>query len=376
MNRLSVAIDDITLVLRAYTQIKVYRAASSGGVYSEITDGSTRIVIIPENTVYSYIDDTGTATHWYKTSYYNPSPEAESALSSARQSGSEVQKLGYTFRNYAPPTGEWGKVLTADDMRYTYLFGIDAVASDTAESTWMDEQFDSAVDFAVAEFERYLTIDIYKRVYKTNPADTLIQSKYWREGVDYTDEEDPYEFIPEEWRNFGFLQLRHYPIISIERGIMYSQVKTQVIDLLGANWVRLDKPIGQIAMFPKGGYAYGPFAVGMMPWRMLGTRYPEGFEFDYTTGYKTADRVPDDLRVVIGKLAAIDVLSKIGDGILYGVGSMSVSLDGLSESYGSTLSGDAGLFAPRIKKYTEDIQLWLTRNRYKFGPVPMSFVGV
>lgn len=376
MNRISIVVDDIDLVLQQYTQIKVYRATSQTGAYSEITDPSTRIAIIPENTIYYYIDNAGTTAHWYKTSYYNPAGPVESDLSSPRRGGTEAEKIGYSFRNYTPPAGEWGKVITADDMRYFYLFGIDAVASDLNESTMPDEQLDYIVELALAEFERYLGIDIRKRVYKTRPDASLVRGRVWRSGVDYTHEEEPYDFMPEEWQNFGFVQLRHYPIISMERAKLYSQVSTEIIDLLGKNWVRLQKDVGQVQMFPQGGYAYGPYAVGMMPWRILGSKYPNGYQFDYTTGYPTSDYIPDDLRNCIGKLAAVQMLATIGDGILVGFGSGSVSLDGLSESFSSTLGGGKGYFAARIEQFTKEITDWLAMNRRKYGPIPMSFVGV
>ena len=376
MNRLSIVVDELELVLATYSVIKVYRATTAGGAYSEITDSSTRIPIIPESTVYSYTDASGTTLHFYKTSYYNPDTDVESEMSTPRQGGTEVDKIGYSFRNYAAPPNEWGKAITADDMRYYYFWGIDVIANDVGASAPADEQFDYMVDLAVAEFEKTLGIDIRKRVYKTAPASNLIRSKYWRAGVDYTDEEDMYDFIPEEWQNFGFLQLRHYPIISIERGKLYSQVHTEVIDLLSNNWLRVQKELGQLQMFPKGGYAYGPYAVGMMPWRILGSKYPQGYEFDYTTGFSSSDFIPDDLRNVIGKFAAIQAMANIGDGMLLGMSSMSVSLDGLSESIGTTLGGGKGLFAARIEQYAKDIDRWIVMNKRKYGPIPMGFLGV
>lgn len=377
MNRLSITVEELGMVLAQYDQIKVYRATSYGGTYSEITDATTRIPILPETPVYFYIDSSGGTSHWYKTCYFNSSTLLESDFSAPRQGGTEAEKIGYSFNNYSPPPGEWGKLVTADDMRYTWMFGIDAVASDTAQSEWTDEQFDYQVEAAIGDFEAFLDIDIRKKVYKTNPADTLVRGRFWRNGVDYTHEDDPYDFLPEEWRNNGFIQLRHCPVISIERAIMYSQVKTQIIDLLTNNWVRLNKQAGNVQLFPKSGLMYGPFAVGAYPWRLLGTHYPEGFEFDYTTGFPSADFVPEGLREVVAMWACIKALNTIGDGLLAGFSSQSVSLDGLSESFSSTQSATSAYFGARIVQYTKAIDTWLQRNRYKYGRGPsFGFVGV
>ena len=71
---------------------------------------------------------------------------------------SQHVKTGYTFDNFIVPQGEWGELLTADDMRYTWLFGVDLTATNGQEAS--DEQLKTTVDFALAEFEAYLGIDI------------------------------------------------------------------------------------------------------------------------------------------------------------------------------------------------------------------------
>ena len=239
MIRLSIVVDDISLVLETYDRIKVYRSSSEDGVFVEISDAVTRPALIPEDVVYYYNDATGDNTHWYRTSYYHSTTFAESPQSAARQGGTEVEKIGYSFKNYSAPPSEWGKILTADDMRYTYMWGIDATASDIAETSFEDEQFDFYIEDALADFEKELTIDIRKKVYKTNPESSLIRGPEWREGVDFTDYEDPYSFDPAHWQNFGFLQLRHYPIQSVERAVMINVVGGDLIDLLDKSWVRI-----------------------------------------------------------------------------------------------------------------------------------------
>ncbi|MBW1995100.1 MAG: hypothetical protein JRI77_11730, partial [Deltaproteobacteria bacterium] len=356
MNRLMIDVDNLAQVLKYYDKIKVYRADSEEGTYEEITDENTRITLEEEQEVYYFSDDSGTDSHWYKTNYFNSQTQDESDYSAPRQGGTEAEKIGYSFENYAAPPDEWGVVLTADDLRYTYLFGIDAVGSDVNESEWTDEQFRFYIESALADFERWLSMDIRKKVYKTNPDPSLKRAPKWIEGVDYTDEENTYPFDPAEWRNYGFLQLRHYPVISVERAIMYSPVKGEVMDLKERNWIRLQKQFGQIHFFPTTKLAYGPYAISGMPWILLGHRFPDGFEIDYTTGYPSSDFVPEDLRQMIGMWAAVYCLDSIGDGLLAGFSSQSVSLDGLSESFSSTQSATSAYFGARIVSYTKKLE--------------------
>lgn len=73
----------------------------------------------------------------------------------------------------------------------------------------------------------------------------------------------------------------------------------------------------------------------------------------YVTGW---DKIPADLLEFVAKIAAINILSVLGD-VLYGVGitSISVSLDGVSQNTPLTRSGQGGMFAGRIKQYIDDM---------------------
>lgn len=150
------------------------------------------------------------------------------------------------------------------------------------------------------------------------------------------------------------------------------------MDMIENGWLRIDKRLGQIRMFPSKGFNYGPYAGAYGPlWAYAaGNKYPGAFEFDYETGFKSAEFVPEALRSVIAKYATIKALAAIGDGILAGFSSQSVSLDGLSESFSSTQSATSAYFGARIKQYSDEITEWLKVNRYKFAPIPISFVGV
>jgi hypothetical protein len=380
MNQLLINVPNIVQVLKYYDQIKVFRSDTEDGTYTEMTGIGSRIDLIPSATVYYYTDDSGDSTHYYKTSYFNSESSTDGTQSAATQgvtypknSVNNANKVGYTFENYSAPEREWGRALTADDIRYTYMFGVDAVANDQNETEFTDEQFNYFVDSALGDFEDTLAIDIRKRVYKTNPDDSLIQSPEWRSGVDYTDEESEYPFIPEHWKEYGFIQLKHYPVLSIERIKLYSPVKGEILDM--QDWLRLKKKVGQINVYPKKGSAFGPFLQYGMPWVLQGRQYPGGFEIDYTTGYKTSDFIPKGMRQVIGMWATIKALDTIGDGLLAGFSSQSVSLDGLSESFSSTQSATSAYFGARIKSYIDQIDNWLKRNRYKVGNLPISFVG-
>lgn len=383
MNRISIEVDNIVEVLTYYQVIKVYSSNDPNGQFTELTNPSTRIAMYAAYRVYYYDDPNGGSSTWYKTSYFNTTSLAESLLSDPIQGGVTVGKVGYTFKNYEAPPGTWGKAVTADDMRFTYLWGVDCQGSDVAQTVFTDSQFDYFVDKATAEIETYLTLDIFKHVRKTFPLTQtnpttglpLVKAPRWRSGADYTDEEFTYEFDPVQWMNFGFLQLRHWPVISIERYQWFNPVHGKIMDFIVNKWIRLKAEIGQLNTYPTTGLGYGPYSIASLAFRGMSVRYDGGFEVDYTTGYPSSDFIPGDLREIIGKWAAILVMGNIADGLLAGFSSSSVSLDGLSESFSSTQSPMNTWFGARTRQYMDEVKHYLERNRYKHGAFPMSFVG-
>lgn len=356
-----------------YEHIRIYRSDTEEGTFTEITDSITRTPLVLGILTYQYFDDVEAGTKWYKISFGNETEESTLSEPFLNQIGNP-DKIGFYFNNYVVPEGLFGEVVTADDMRYHYLFGIDEVAQNANKDPWDDEQYRSVVKASVAEFEKYLDLDIVRRKYVTRPDDSLVKADVWMSGVDYTDEEFPYTFDPEMWKNYGFLALKHRPVIEVSKAELVGPTGATVLNLL--DWIRLDKELGQLNFFPKNQIAYGPFEAGygsILLWRIR--RYPQGLFIDYETGYENANRVPFELRDVIAKYAAIKSLNIIGDAILPGFSSQSISLDGLSESFSSTQSATSAYFGARIKTYTDEVTDWLKKNKYKYGSIPLGFVG-
>lgn len=374
------------LVSNGYTRLAFFRSDSDeAGTFTEVTDLTTRLVLRAGIVRYEFLDitaDTEATATWYKTQYFNEAGDVSSPQSAAFLALDPRDKVGWSFNNYKVPNGLFGDVLTPDDMRYTYLWGIDEIANDLEQSSWDDEQYRYYVESAVRDFEATLDIDIYRRVRKTDREvedNKLLQADFWMEGVDYTDIEPVYDFDPDSWKQFGFMQLRHRPVISVERVALRNPLNQEVFDLTESHWVRIkDKEAGQLNLFPEFGlqYTYSPFVAGPFIYQHIqNSRYPQGMEVNYTSGYADASKVPDSMRDVIGKYAAIKSLASIGDGLIAGVANTTLTIDGITESFSSTQSATSSYFGARIHQYTQDIDAWLKRNRYRFGGFPIGFVG-
>ena len=91
------------------------------------------------------------------------------------------------------------------------------------------------------------------------------------------------------------------------------------------------------------------------------------YAIDYDAGFETSDDIPQDLRQIIAKVAAVSLLNIIGDGLMSGFSSSSLSMDGLSESFSSTQSATSAYFGARIKVYQDEIENYINQNKNKFG---------
>ncbi len=263
---------------------------------------------------------------------------------------------GWTFRNYSTPTGQFGEVLTADDIRLSYLWGIDLTASNGV--AWTDEQTLTNVEWSVYQLEKALNIDILPREYYTDDADneSVVESKF-------VIKEFPY---PNRRKSRYNIRSRHRPIREVTRIELWSPVDEKVFDLSG--WLRTDKRTGSFRIYPKQGNI-GSFTASSYPWIRLMDYYdyPDAFHINYTTGFATAELIPEDLRDIVGKITALKMLNVIGDGLLAGFSSSSISLDGLSESFSSTQSATSAYFGARIKVYQDEIKEYISENKNKYG---------
>jgi hypothetical protein len=264
--------------------------------------------------------------------------------------------VGWTFRNYIVPDGQFGEILTSDDIRYSYLWGVDLVA--TSGITWKEDQTKTYIEWAVFQLERKLNIDIFPRTY------------YCDDDVNADIEEE--EFVKKEFpypnrRHSNFnIRMNHRPIREVTRFDFYSPVDSKIMSLLP--WMRIDRRTGNLNFRPKAGVDKTFTSYGW-PWNLLigGMFYRDAYHVDYTAGYDNATLIPPDLREVIGMITALKMLNVIGDGLLAGFSSSAISLDGLSESFSSTQSATSAYFGARIKVYQDEIKKYIEENKNKYG---------
>lgn len=231
------------------------------------------------------------------------------------------------------------RVVSADVVRNTWCFGLPLTKSDGRAMP--DTDIDIFINVATQEVERRLGIFLRPTKIICNPSE---------EDIDYDLVEPPYDYDLERYRAWGYLQLRQYPIISVERVRLVLPNNQTVVDFKH-DWIKVNPMSGQIRIVP---YAGSPSimtiagATGTSFPLLTGQfarNFPHALWIDYTAGMES---IPEDIKAVVAKLAAIDILGIAGDAILAGVASVSTSVDGLSESFSTTASATNATYGARV----------------------------
>lgn len=248
----------------------------------------------------------------------------------------------------------WSQV-TVSKIKNNYLFGIDL--SDAQGNPLPEGLFIHYLNSAVDYLQNLLDI-------------TISETEFIGERHDY---------IRNDYQNWGYIQLEHNPVKEV-KGIrlMYGNRPSVEIPL---DWVQLNKLTGQITLFPSAGSANSLIIgqTGMLFGFQSQWDYaPMLWEVDYVAGVDETDpSMPLNLLLeAVNKRAACGILNVWGDLIIgAGIANQSVSIDGVSQSIGTTQSAMFGGASARIEAYTKDLkEEILPVLRQKFGGLRLVVV--
>lgn len=245
--------------------------------------------------------------------------------------------------------------ITVTSIKDKYLFGIDL--SDPNGNPLPDSLFVHYLNSAVDYLQSLLDI-------------TISETEFNAERHDY---------IRNDYQNWGFIQLDHNPVKYVTGiQLMYGSRPSVEIPL---DWVQLDKLTGQITLFPSAGSANSLIIgqTGMLFGFQSQWDYaPMLWEVSYVAGIDENDpSMPLELlQEAIYKRAAQGILNVWGDLIIgAGIANQSVSIDGVSQSIGTTQSAMFGGASARVEAYGKDLkEVLLPALRQKFGGIRMVVV--
>ena len=224
------------------------------------------------------------------------------------------------------------KGITTDDLIDNHFQGIDLATYDGTpfSRTFLVSSLNSAIDRA----EQMFDICITPREIKDELHDF--------EGHNIF---DSYQYTP----------LFKRPVRKIN-SMVYKMGNQRILEV-PKSWIQLDSRVGDVTIFPPStGASYIQPAFGAaLPYFMHNSYMPMAISIDYEAGMDKKD-VPHTLLDWIYKYAAITIFEVWGDQIIgAGIASSSISIDGLSQSIGTTQSAMYGGASARILEYRKDL---------------------
>lgn len=169
---------------------------------------------------------------------------------------------------------------------------------------------------------------------------------------------EQHDYNAKDYVSWFWTNLRQYPVQTVDEVIAeYPTGKT--ITVFPTDWFRIRNEHGQLQLVPTSGtlsnilIGRGGSYLGLLRYKL--GYLPDLFLITYTAGLEHG-QVPASALDIVSKLAVIEILADTSD-LIYGPGiqSMSLGLDGLSQSIGITNTGEGGVFTARVTKYLGDL---------------------
>lgn len=234
-----------------------------------------------------------------------------------------------TFKKVEP-------LISVKQLKERYLYGLEFKDANGVDLP--DRVFQNYIDSAVSALEHHLDISMTPVIGE----------------VEYKD------YHNNDYSSWAYLQLNNYPVIAIQKIelVYFKNQNLQEENLVEypQNWYRLDGHSGIVRMVPNGRFP-GSLQVGnsgtFFPEALRSQHIPHAWKITYDHGFQDGT-IPAIVNHAIGLLAAIQALSVGGNLVLgAGIASESISIDGLSQSIGTTQSAEYSAFSATRKEYLE-----------------------
>ena len=218
-------------------------------------------------------------------------------------------------------------VIDKDGVHYHYLIDFSLVTMCTAPEK-LDEMAWNQVSVQAVRDKYLFGINLADS--NGNPLPESLLIHYINAAVDYiqnlldiiispTDFTERHDYIREDYRNWGFIQLDHNPVREVKSlSLMYGNRPSVQIPL---DWVQLDKLTGQITLFPSAGSA-GSLIIGqtgfLFGFQSQWDYAPMLWEVEYEAGIDVNDPIMplELLKETVFKRASMGILNVWGDLII------------------------------------------------------------
>lgn len=228
-------------------------------------------------------------------------------------------------------------LISPQDFKNKYLFGIELNRYGNEVN---DEVLINALKSAQEWIEEFLQLK-------------LIHQVYWEDK----------HFWSEDWKAWGYIPTQFPVRCALEVSGWLGTIRQTKYP---REWLSVKGSIDNqylhrmIYMVPNVNSTYNQVKVfqGILPNinYMANRQIPNYWRVVYSTGFDI-DKIPATILDVIGKIATMNILGIISDGLMPfpGVASTSISLDGLSQNLSSVANSQSGIFGARLKQYADEL---------------------
>jgi hypothetical protein len=345
-----------------FNKVKVFKGSVMDDMTTHTEIAGSPFDLRPDNAYTFIVDPDGVSADYYSYRYLN------SYLFSIG-AGTPVVYPSGTYGTQTPyGESDYESMLTVRQLKEWFMFGLDLTDDDGYP--FPNTMLEFAIRAAVDSLEKTLNIMLKP---------TIILQEFQ-------------DFHAQDYRDFAFLQLSHWPVLSVEQiAVWYPTAQAPVIFPL--EWVQLRAEHGQIHLVPTSG-SLSTILLGKggdyltFVWRGFDFM-PNLWRIDYTAGMTTRDtyvnsagvikaspagsKIPADILGVIGKMACFYPLNIAGDlvgGIA--IASKSIGVDGLSQSINTTSSPENAGYSARLRQYERELKIEIPRLKAFYAGLQMA----
>jgi len=241
-------------------------------------------------------------------------------------------------------------VVDAQFVRETFLFGVNLKDDDG------NEMPDALIEFYIKSAQQYVERQLAVLLFPQ------------------TIESEAHDYFYDSYTNFAQAKLLHYPIRAVRRYEIQFPLTNKVLTF-DPSWIKSDAISGMVNLIPVEG-TFSQILMGQggsfLPLLYSGRDYiPYIIFITYDAGFE-AGEIPEDILHAIAMKASIGPLNIAGDLIAgAGIASKSISLDGLSQSIGTTSSATNAGYGARIINYEKQLKTMLSEIRMNLKGIQM-----
>lgn len=230
-------------------------------------------------------------------------------------------------------------VMTAEELRDRYLFGVDLTDDEGNSYTKKN------IEFQIRSAQNWLQKEL--------PGVLLFETDIVNERHDY---------YMADYVSYNFIKLFRYPVQDVSSLSMQFPLNKQTLKF-DPEWYRAESVGAQVQLVPtagtfsnilltQGGSFLAQFYNGMQ-------NVPSVWSVDYKAGFPKGE-IPEDIQNIIGLKASIMPMNIAGDLIAgAGIASKTIGLDGLTQGITTTASAENTGYTANIKQREKEIKSML-----------------